>query len=160
MIGVVTGAQIGKNKDGTADRVLLQVMFSPLDVKTIELFQQQGEDFTPALGSRVFVAQASDSYKVAIASCDNVAPESSFGEKEIYSTDPVGLTKLARVKLDATGLINISNQVESLIGLVGDLIDAISDLQTFGSPTAHKVLPDDQIALALIKIRFELLFTE
>lgn len=155
MIGIVTGYTVGPNKDGTAQRILLQVQFDPGNVKTIELFQGSGEDSNPATGSRVFVTQASESYKITGMSSGNITPESLPGEKEIYSTDPLGAAKLARIKLDGTGLIGIQNTAQSFIDLIDTLIDEIEGLQLVGSA----VLPGSIATLELLRAQFHLLFT-
>jgi len=97
MIGIVKGREIKPNKDGTVDRILLQVEFTENDVRTIELMPGNGVDFNPVTGSRVFVASDSDSYQLAIASTDDIEPESNTGEYEIYSNDSG--TKKAKIKL-------------------------------------------------------------
>jgi len=108
-IGIITGREIGKNRDGDSDRLLLQVQMLDEDVRTIELVSQAGEDVNPANGCRVFVANASNSYKVGIAVSDDLTPEVDPGEKEIYSTDDPATTKMARLKFDSAGNV-VNNQ--------------------------------------------------
>jgi phage gp45-like len=110
MIGVVTGSRIAKNRDGDKDLLLLQVeLIKDEDVRTVEFFNQAGEDTNPALGSRVFVIPVSDSYEIAIAASDGLLPMALPGEKEIYSTDIMATTKQASIKLDTYGNIILNS---------------------------------------------------
>lgn len=71
---------------------------------------------------------------------------------------PSGLpTSIASFEVDATGLYEVKNQVETLGGLVADLIQEIENIQTFGSPSQHVLLPSSIVALEVIKARFALL---
>jgi hypothetical protein len=97
-LGIVRGYEIRTNKDGTQDKLLLQVEIIPDDVRTVEFMPQAGEDTNPALGSRVFVISAAAGYQIAISSTDDLTPEVDSGEKELYSTD--GSSKLAKLKLN------------------------------------------------------------
>lgn len=56
--------------------------------------------------------------------------------------------------------IRIKNDVETLYELVGELIDAVSDLTTYGSPSSHAVTAASKATLATIKTRFESLLEE
>lgn len=151
------GFQIAKNKDGTKNRLLLQVEIIPDDVRTVELINQAGEDTNPAEGCRVIVADIKG-FLAAIGITDDLEPEVDPGEKEIYSTDSPATTKKARMKFGADGLITIKNEIEVLITVLSDFIDEIKNIQTIGSPANHTVSPASQALLDAIKIRFENIF--
>jgi len=114
-IGVITGREIAINRDGDTPRLLLQVVFTETDVKTVELVSQHGEDVNPPTGARVVTINLSDSYEVGIAVSDNIIPEVDPGEKEIYSTDALGLLKKARVKLGDDGVVTANQGVNSAV---------------------------------------------
>lgn len=56
--------------------------------------------------------------------------------------------------------VRIKNDIETLFTLMGDLIDAISGLTTYGSPESHTVTAASKAALSAIKTRFESLLEE
>ncbi len=115
-LGIVKGREIGRNRDGNKNRILLQVEMLDEDVRTVELVTQSGEDVNPAIGSRVVVVDVDDgAYRIAIATSDDLAPEVSPGEKEIYSTDVLGLLKMARLKWNANGILDINGDADNAI---------------------------------------------
>lgn len=63
----------------------------------------------------------------------------------------------AQVTLNSSGLVGILNTTGSLKTIIGDLIDAVSGLTTFGSPPAHTVTPASQAILTAIKVRANLI---
>lgn len=63
----------------------------------------------------------------------------------------------AKIKMNATGLISIFNTAQSLKTIMDDLIDTISGLTTFGSPTNHALSPTVITQLTAIKVRLALL---
>lgn len=88
MIGTVRGFEIGPNRDGTNDVLLLQVeMSDPDDIQTVEYFSGAGDDTIPPAGSLVTIFSVGRAWKIAIASNDNIAPSMSEGERKIYSSD-------------------------------------------------------------------------
>lgn len=108
MVGIVTGRRIDKNRDGDKNVLILQVeLIEGEDVRSIEIFSSS--DFNPANGTRVYICDVSDSYQVAVATSDGLAPESDPGEIEIYSTDNPVTAKQARIYLNKDGEI-ILNQ--------------------------------------------------
>jgi hypothetical protein len=157
-IGIIRGHSIAKNKDGDKNRILLQVEMLEDDIRTVELMPGSGQDYNPAIGSRVFVADAEESSQIGIETTDNFEPETDPGEKEIYSTDNPVTKKLARIKLKEDGLIAIVNEVEGLITILINFIDDLKGLTTQGSASNHSVTPTSQIALEAIKTRFSNLF--
>ena len=107
-IGIVTGRRISKNRDGDKDVLILQVsLIDGEDTRSIEIFSSA--DFNPANGTRVYICNVSDSYQVAVATSDGLAPEVEPGEVEIYSTDNPVTAKQARIYLNKDGEI-IMNQ--------------------------------------------------
>ena len=88
MIGTVRGFEIGPNRDGTNDVLLLQVeMSDPDDIQTVEYFSGAGDDTIPPVGSLVTILSVGRAWKIAIASNDNIAPSMTEGERKIYSSD-------------------------------------------------------------------------
>jgi hypothetical protein len=71
---------------------------------------------------------------------------------------PMAGTSLGLIAADKK--VRIKNDTETLFTLVGDLIDAVSDLTTFGSPESHAVTAASKATLAAIKTRFESLLEE
>lgn len=118
MIGIITGREVKKNRDGDKDRLLLQVEMISGDIRTVELVSQAGEDTNPASGCRVVVIDVADSYKVGIAISDDLAPEVDPGEKEIYSTDSPATAKQARTKWDGAGNVVHNQGVNSAVSYV------------------------------------------
>jgi len=107
MTGIVTGFEIGKNRNGSKDVVLLQVRLRDAkDIQTIELMNPAGDDSIPVNGSKVAILQVSSSYKIAIAQNDNITPIVGAGEKMIYSQ--AGDVIKAFTKWLDTGIIEIN----------------------------------------------------
>lgn len=130
-IGIITGREIKKNRDGTNDRIILQVELEADDVKSVELMSESGDDNNPATGCRVYITDADTdgSYKIATAVTDDLAPEVDPGEREIYSTDNPVTSKLARIKLDKTGNIILNNDTDFAVSWT-DLNTALQLLVT------------------------------
>ncbi len=104
MIGIITGREITKPRDGDKDRIVLaaEMMEDEDDVRAVELFSQAGDDVNPANGCRVFVVNVAG-HKIGIAVSDDIAPESDPGEREIYSTDDPATVKKAKTKWTKDG---------------------------------------------------------
>jgi len=116
-IGIITGRAIGLNRDGDKPRVLLQVELELDDVRTIELIPKSGVDENPGNGCRVVVVDVDgdDNYSVGIAVTDDLTPSVLPGEKEIYSTNSPVTSKLARIKLDALGIIQLNGNIDNAV---------------------------------------------
>ncbi len=127
-LGRITGRTIGKNRDGDKNRVMLQVELEESDVRTVELFSQAGEDVNPANGCRVIVLSLPGT-KCAVAVSDDLAPEVSAGEKEIYSTDNPATAKQARTLWDSSGNVVHNQGVKSAVSYA-DLNTALQLLVT------------------------------
>jgi hypothetical protein len=109
-LGIVKGFKITKNRDGTQDKLLLQVEIIPGDVRTVEFMGEAGNDTNPAIGSRVIVITPAKGYQIAISSTDDLTPEVDSGEKELYSTD--GSSKLAKLKLNLDSEIELNGNAD------------------------------------------------
>lgn len=128
-IGIVTGREVGKFKDGDKDRMLLQVKIFEDDTRQVELISQHGEDVNPGDACRVIIFDITETYQAAIAITDDLAPEVDAGEKEIYSTNSPVTTKLARIKLDKNGNV-INNQGSKSVVTYASLDAALQQLIT------------------------------
>lgn len=130
-IGIITGREITKNRDGTSNRIILQVEIETDDVKSVELLSSSGDDNNPATGCRVFVTDADTdgSYKIATAITDDLTPEVDPGEREIYSTDNPVTVKLARIKLDKLGNIELNGNADNAVSWT-DLNTALQNMLT------------------------------
>lgn len=95
MIGTVTGSEIRKNRDGTQNVVVLQVVMNdPDDVQNVELFPTPGKDYRPLPGSKVIVMDgAGAAYKIAITGRDEIEPSAAVGEQKVYSVNAAGLVQ-------------------------------------------------------------------
>lgn len=126
MIGIVRGYRTGKNKDGDKDVNILQVeIIEGEDTRSIEIFA--GCDFNPANGTRVYICDVTDSYQIAVATSDGLAPEVEPGEIEIYSTDNPVTAKQARIYLNTDGEIILNQGTKSALNHP----DTVSALNTF-----------------------------
>lgn len=131
MIGTVKGFQIGPNRDGTNDVLLLQVeMSDPDDIQTVEYYSGAGDDTIPPKGSLVTILSVGPAWKIAIASNDNIAPSMAEGERKIYSSDS-GVIKafinwLAGGNLELNGNGNSAVTFSALNTALQTLVTAIN----------------------------------
>lgn len=131
MIGTVKGFQIGPNRDGTEDVLLLQVeMSDPDDIQTVEYYSGAGDDTIPPEGSLVTILSVGRAWKIAIASNDNIAPTMAEGERKIYSSD-AGVIKafinwLADGDLELNGNANSAVTFSALNTALQSLVTAIN----------------------------------
>lgn len=85
--GTVKGFEVGKNRDGTKDVILLQVEISdPDDIQTVEYMTHAGDDTIPPNESRVTILEIGEAWKIAIASNDGIKSTMKAGEKQLYSS--------------------------------------------------------------------------
>lgn len=89
-------------------RQLQVVVNGPLDLRTCELLRGPGNDFNPPIGSRILVTDIGHGWKLGQVLSDGIDPESVSGEYILYSTDPAGATKMARLRLGVDGKIEIA----------------------------------------------------
>jgi len=120
-IGVIRGRRVTVNKDGDKPRILAQVQMLEDDVRTVELIGGAGDDTNPGDGCRVVIGSITPSYKVGMAVTDDLTPEVSPGEREIYSTDSPVTQKKARIKLTSSGDVVINQGTENA-ARVGDTV--------------------------------------
>ena len=126
MTGIITGYEIGKNKNGTKKVLLLQVRISDSeDIQTVEYMNSPGDDSVPAIGSRVLVLQITKAWKIGIAVQDQIEPEMSEGEKKLYSQEN-GEVK-AYIKILKDGTIEINGNADFAVAYT----DLNTALQTF-----------------------------
>ena len=113
--GTVTGREIRKNRDGDKPRLMLQVRLSaPDDIQTIEYVPQPGQDENPIDGTKVFIIQVSESYKIAVGADDGVEPAAATGEKWLHSLNDDGDVQ-ARLKLLKSGIIEVNGNADNAI---------------------------------------------
>ena len=110
--GIITGYEIGRNKTGTKDVVLLQVRITDKDdIQTVELMNNAGDGSIPAMGSRVVISQLGPAWKIGVAiSDDGIAPEVTAGEVHHYSQDAG--TIQAFIKLLKSGIIEMNGNTD------------------------------------------------
>lgn len=117
MVGIVRGRRIGKNRDGDKNVLILQVeIIDGEDTRSIEIFSSG--DFNPANGTRVYICDVTDSYQIAVATSDGLAPEVEPGEIEIYSTDNPVTAKQARIYLNTDGEIILNQGTKSAVNFL------------------------------------------
>jgi hypothetical protein len=108
IIGRVTGYEIGKNKEGETESLLLGVeLTEPEDIQTVELYRHAGVDYNPVNDSTVIVIPIADALQIGVAVDDGITPESEPGEYEIYSSD--NDAKKAKVKCLINGKVKIND---------------------------------------------------
>lgn len=130
-IGIVTGKETAKNKDGTKEVLLLQVqMEDPEDIQTVELMSQTGENSNPPVGSRVIVMGAGPAFKLAIASDDSIVPTTEDGEKLIYSTDEDGAVVVSSIYLKNDGTMIADNGEVTITATPGGLLSIVASGNT------------------------------
>jgi hypothetical protein len=127
-LGIITGSEIKKNRDGDKDKILLQVQVLDEDTRTVEMIGNHGEDIHPARNCRIIIIRIGGSeYSLGIT--DDLEPEVVAGEKEIYSTDDPVTVKKARMKFGADSVITI-NQGVNFAAKYNELKTAYEELQS------------------------------
>jgi hypothetical protein len=113
--GTIRGREVTKNRDGSNDRLMLQVeMSSPDDIQTVEYVSLPGQDENPINGSKVYVIEVGSSYKIGIGVDDGITPDMDTGEKRLYSLDDAGAIQ-AFIKLLKSGIIHINGSADFAI---------------------------------------------
>lgn len=149
--GKITGRTITTNRDGTNLRVMLQVqMTNPDDIQTVEYVSLPGQDENPIDGSRVFILEVGDSYKIAIAVDDGVTPAMATGEKRLYSVSDAGVIQ-AFINILKSGIIEVNGDadfavrftaLEAQMQIMVTAINATFATKLNGSGTAGAVVLD------------------
>lgn len=125
--GTVMGRTVTKNRDGTTQRLMLQVQLTgPDDIQTVEYVPLPGTDANPINGSKVFVMPVANSYLIAFGADDGVTPSTDMGENFLYSVDDTG-TVAALIKLLKSGIIEINGDADFAVRF--DALDTA--IQTF-----------------------------
>lgn len=150
-IGKITGRTITTNRDGTNQRVMLQVqMTNPDDIQTVEYVSLPGQDENPIDGSRVFILEVGDSYKIAFAVDDGVTPAMATGEKRLYSQSDAGAIQ-AFINILKSGIIEVNGDadfavrftaLEAQMQIMVTAINATFATKLNGSGTAGAVVLD------------------
>lgn len=110
--GIVKGREVGINRDGTTQRLLLQVQMSnPDDMQTVEYVPLPGQDENPINDSKVYILEVGPGYKIAIGADDGVTPTAAAGEKYLYSVDSAGAIQ-AILKLLSSGIIEVNGNAD------------------------------------------------
>lgn len=113
-IGIVTGREIKKNRDGDKNVLMLQcTMEEKEDVQSVELITQAGDDTNPPNGSAVMILEAGESYKIGIAVDDGIVPEVDEGDKKLYSID-AGVIK-AFIKFLKNGDLELNGNADNAV---------------------------------------------
>jgi hypothetical protein len=106
--GIVRGREVKANRDGTTQRLLLQVQISnPDDIQTVEYVPLPGQDENPINNTKVFILEVGPGYKIAIGADDGVTPTAEVGDKFLYSVDSAGAIQ-AILKLLSSGIIEVN----------------------------------------------------
>ncbi len=128
-VGTVRGREIRKNRNGSADVLLLQVEISDADdIQTVELMTQAGDEYSPVDGSRVLLVQLGPAWVVAVTADDLIPPEIAAGERRTYSQD--GGTRKASIYWRTSGQLELNG--------IGDFAVKFNALET-----AFNQLKDD-----------------
>jgi phage gp45-like len=144
--GTITGRAISQNKDAERPTVMLQVVVSgPDDVQSVELQSFAGEDYQPPDGSRVFIADVSDTFRVAIVVDDGIEPAADLeqGERELYSSDAGTREAMIRLRKDGTIRVNGGDgtavEYARMKTAFDDLVTALNDVVTYINSHTHAV---------------------
>jgi hypothetical protein len=135
IVGKITGREIRKNRDGSRDVILLQVVVNdPQDVQTVQLMSQAGEKHYPRSGDEVVIDEVGKSWKMGMAVDDRIGPDGSSedGDWEAYSYNASG--RLGRLQLNQDGELVIHDgtnhavQYEALKKEFDSLQKTVNDL--------------------------------
>lgn len=109
MIGIVTGSQLNKNKDGDSLVLLLQVQLTdPDDIQSIEFMRGSNIETKPPKDSAIYIVEAGKAYKIAVAVDDGVLPDPTLLEGEIEHYSSVSGNRIGkhRIKVDGSHVFN------------------------------------------------------
>lgn len=116
--GVIVGIENSTNRDAENNRLLLSVEISdPDDVQIVELILPFGLDMHPPVGSKVFLDDAGEAYKIAFAIDDGIDPTTEEGESIVYSVSEGAIVAQTYYKKDGDieiesiggGTVNLRN---------------------------------------------------
>jgi hypothetical protein len=130
-IGRVISSSVGTNRDGETPVRLLRVEISdPDDVQTVEYAQAAGEDFNPPPNTTVYILEAGEAWKLAIAADDGIAPTALSGDRHIYAVDPITGLAAAIIKLLTTGIIEAGATGLDFVAQAGKVLTELQGLKT------------------------------
>ena len=130
-IGTVVGSEIAVNRNGENDvRILSAEMSSADDVQSVELISQNGEQTNPNDDSGVVILELGPSWKIAIATRDNVEPDSGLqrGEKIIYSLDSSNQIK-AKIYLRSDGSVYVGDG-DDFVAMAGKVLTELQAIKS------------------------------
>lgn len=132
-LGRVISSEIGTNRDGEENVLLLQVeMSDPDDIQTVEYMQAAGVDYRPPPDTTVIVLGLGTAWQIAIAADDGIEPESAEGETEIYAVDPITGLKAGRVKCNTDGTAQAGATGLDFVAQAGKVHAEISNMLQAG----------------------------
>ena len=134
MTGIVKGFEVGKNRDGTKNVLLLKVEISGTDdIQTVQYMNAPGDDSIPPSGSIVTILSAGKSWKIAIACHDgkDFNDKLNEGEKYLYSKDESSFIKILN-----DGTIEINGDADNAVRF-SDLKSGFDSLVAFINAHTH-----------------------
>jgi hypothetical protein len=145
-------------------------------VKKIQLYGQAGIDQTPQPDDVAIKMLVGESQTAIVATADQVPPETAPGETRLYSYDENATVKAeiwiyvdgkiiiknnnGKIELNADGTSTVKSSSQSLATLIGELIDDIVGMSTFGPPPKHAVFPVDVTKFNALKTKFQSLLKD
>ncbi len=156
--GKVRGRELSKNKDGTADKILLQVeITSPDDIQTVEWINLDGEDSNPPDNSLVVVVAVSPGYKIAVACDDGMLAESSPGDKILYSQLNGKKRTSIILKTDGSVLIDTKDTDGAQVSKIE--IDAGGEISLNGSALNLNGSADFAVRFSALNVALQIMLT-
>lgn len=138
-LGKVTGRQIAANRDGSGDRLLLQVEMSNADdVQTVEMLNAPGEDSNPPDDAQVLIVDLGRAFKVALAADDGITPDMAEGEKKLYSVSAGAVA--AFIKFLASGVLELNGNADFAVRF-SELETAFNQLKSDHDTHSHLYTP-------------------
>lgn len=135
--GIVKGRTVAINKDGTDQKLLLQVAITDdKDIQTVELMTQSGEDTNPPNEARVLITQVGESYLIGICTDDLIVPSMGPGEKKIYSVASGSIQ--AFINFLTTGVLELNGNTDFAVAF-NNLKTEFEELQSAYNAHTHTV---------------------
>jgi hypothetical protein len=134
--------------DGDAEKktLILEVQVSDADDgQSVEFHATAGDDVQPPDGARVFIAEISESFQIAVVIDDGIEPDETIepGEREIYASDDGARKSKIRWKKD--GQLVLNDGEDTAVNFTGlkAAFDTLRDdfnnfLSTVFTPHLHK----------------------
>lgn len=130
MIGIVTGTERKKNKDGALDVLMIKCQITnPNDVQEVQAYHGANVDFNPPDGVKVNIESIGTAFKIGTAFIlEKIPGETGRGEYRIYSTDAAGSLQ-AEIYLKADGTIQINKGTDFAVAF-NDLKSGFDQLKS------------------------------